>query len=212
MEKSPPKFDERFTNDFAELLKWRRDVRRFRTDPVPADVIEGIMNLASLSPSVGYSQPWRFVRVRRKETRSEIRTNFLLCNKAALASYQGERAELYSKLKLAGLDEAPEHLAVFCDLETSVGYGLGKKTMPEMLEYSSVIASHTLWLCARVNGLGVGWVSILDPAEVAKVLTVPPAWKLIAYLCIGYPEEEHLDPELARHRWEHYQTPEILER
>ena len=207
-----PTFDDQFISHFADLVRWRRDVRRFRHDPVPGELLETVINFASLSPSVGYSQPWRFVCIRDPNLRAAIRTNFLACNKAALDSYEGERSALYAKLKLAGLDDAPEHLAVFCDMETQVGQGLGRKTMPEMIEYSAVIAVHTLWLAARIHGLGVGWVSILEPSEIKKVLGAPSAWKLIAYLCIGYPEEEHMDPELARHNWERYRKPEILVR
>ena len=81
-------------------------------------------------------------------------------------------------------------------------HGLGRKTMPETLDYSVVAAVHTFWLCARAANLGVGWVSILDPAQVCRALEVPPAWKLIAYLCVGFPQEEHLDPELERHDWQ----------
>jgi 5,6-dimethylbenzimidazole synthase len=194
------------------LIRWRRDVRRFRRDPVAAHLLEAIIHLASLSPSVGHSQPWRFVCVRDPTLRSAIRSTFLACNQAALDSYDGERAALYSRLKLAGLDDAPEHLAVFCDMKTETGHGLGRQTMPEMLEYSAVIAVHTLWLAARAYGLGIGWVSILDPSEVKRVLDAPSNWKLIAYLCIGYPEEEHQDPELARYDWEYYRKPEILMR
>ena len=212
MKDAPPTFDEQFTESFADLIKWRRDVRRFRCDPVDTGLLDTIINLASFSPSVGYSQPWRFVWVRDAQARAAVRSNFLQCNKAALECYEGERAELYAKLKLAGLDEAPEHLAVFCDMETNVGFGLGRKTMPEMLEYSTVIACHTLWLSARVRGLGMGWISILDPAEIKTSLDAPNAWKFIAYLCLGYPQEDHLDPELARHNWEHYRPPEILVR
>lgn len=207
-----PRFDELFLSRFAELIRWRRDVRRFRRDPVSAPLLDTIINLSSLSPSVGYSQPWRFICVRHPDLRFAIRANFLACNKEALGDYTGEQAELYARLKLAGLDEAPEHLAVFCDMYTQVGQGLGRRTMPEMLEYSAVIAVHTLWLAARAHGLGVGWVSILDPEEIKRLLDVPACWKLIAYLCIGYPGEEHTDPELARHNWEQYRKPEILVR
>jgi 5,6-dimethylbenzimidazole synthase len=207
-----PRFDDVFIRSFADLLRWRRDVRRFRRDPLPAGLLETVVDFASLSPSVGYSQPWRFVTVRKPELRAEIRADFVRCNQAALDAYEGERAALYAQLKLAGLDEAPEHLAVFCDMETEAGHGLGRRTMPEVLEYSAVIAVHTLWLAARAYGLGIGWVSILDPSEVKKILSTPDAWKLIAYLCMGYPEEEHLDPELARQNWEQYRKPEILVR
>lgn len=207
-----PRFDEVFISRFADLLRWRRDVRRFRRDPLPAGLLETIVDFASLSPSVGYSQPWRFVCVRNPKLRAAIRADFVRCNKAALDAYEGERAALYAQLKLAGLDEAPEHLAIFCDMGTEAGHGLGRRTMPEVMEYSAVIAVHTLWLAARAHGLGIGWVSILDPSEVNKILDTPGAWKLIAYLCVGYPEEEHTDPELARHNWEQYRKPEILVR
>lgn len=210
MENTPPIFDDSFAAKFGHLVRWRRDVRRFRPDPVPEGLINSLINLASLSPSVGYSQPWRFVCVRDAGRRSAIRSNFLTCNKAALESYEGQTADLYATLKLAGLDTAPEHLAVFCDMATSVGRGLGQRTMPEMREYSAVIACHTLWLASRVHGLGMGWISILDPAEVGKILAVPTDWKFIAYLCVGYPEEQHLDPELERHGWENYRATEVL--
>ena len=116
--------------------------------------------------------------------------------------YSGERAKLYASLKLAGLAEAPVHLAIFVDEGTVSGEGLGRKTMPEMLHYSAVMAIHTLWLAARALGIGVGWVSILDPADVNRVLEVPASWRLIAYLCVGYPAEEHVRPELERTGWQ----------
>ncbi len=104
-------------------------------------------------------------------------------------------------MKLAGLVEAPVHLAVFVDPETETGSGLGRKTMPEMLHYSAVCAIHTLWLAARAHGIGLGWVSILDPQEVRSILEVPSTWKLIAYLCLGYPQEEQDQPELEQAGW-----------
>jgi 5,6-dimethylbenzimidazole synthase len=212
MNNQPPVFDESFINKFVDLVKWRRDVRRFRPDPVNEALLASLINLASFSPSVGYSQPWRFMRVQDETRRSAVRENFLVCNKAALDSYEGERAELYARLKLEGLDTAPEHVAVFCDMDTTVGHGLGLRTMPEMREYSTVIACHTLWLASRAHGLGMGWVSILNPVEISKILGVPSAWKFIAYLSIGYPLEQHEDPELQRHGWEHYRQSEFLTR
>jgi 5,6-dimethylbenzimidazole synthase len=91
---------------------------------------------------------------------------------------------------------------VFVDDATPRGAGLGRRTMPEMLAYSTVIAVHTFWLAARARGIGAGWVSILDPLAIARIVDVPPAWRLVAYLCVGYPEEEHRDRELVRARWE----------
>jgi 5,6-dimethylbenzimidazole synthase len=186
----------------AELFRWRRDVRRFRSDEIGQDVVEQLVALAVLAPSVGHSQPWRFVSVESPALRQEVIANFNKCNQAALARYQGEQAALYAELKLSGLREAPVHLAVFCDVETEVGHGLGRGTMPETLAYSVVGAIQNLALAARARGIGVGWVSILDPCDIGGLLEVPPAWRFIAYLCIGYPQEEHLDPELERYGWQ----------
>ena len=127
--------------------------------------------------------------------------NFRACNREALADYSGERAALYAHLKLAGLVEAPVHLAIFVDPETAVGQGLGRKTMPEMLAYSAVCAVHTLWLVARARGIGLGWVSILDPQEVHRTLEVAPQWQLVAYLCLGYPEDDRDRPHLEEAGW-----------
>jgi 5,6-dimethylbenzimidazole synthase len=197
-----PVFDETFREQFENLLRWRRDVRSFRQEPVDPRLVEHLIGLASLAPSVGYSQPWRYILVESEERRESVRLSFERCNQSALSSYEGERAELYARLKLAGLRDAPVHLAVFLDSHTSRGSGLGRATMPETMEYSTVLSVYTLWLAARTYGLGVGWVSILDPVEINCCLQVPEDWKLIAYLCIGHPEEETSDPELLRHGWE----------
>jgi 5,6-dimethylbenzimidazole synthase len=202
----PPIFDRAFRDRLAKLFAWRRDVRRFKPDPVSSTLIEDLICTAALAPSVGNSQPWRFVNVETTAAREAVIANFNTCNAAALASYEGERAALYARLKLSGLREAPVHLAVFCDHATEAGSGLGRKTMPEALDYSVVAAIHTFWLCARAENLGVGWVSILDPRQVCRTLDVPAPWKLIAYLCVGFPLEEHVDPELVRHDWQPHLT------
>ncbi len=199
---TPPEFDASFREQLETLFIWRRDVRHFRTDPVAGDTIEGLISQACLSPSVGNSQPWRFVLVEDPVCRGEIRDNFLNENAAALGDYRDERATAYAKLKLAGLDDAPVHLAVFADTGTGRGHGLGRRTMPEMLEYSAVAAVNTLWLSARAAGIGVGWVSILDPQAASETLEAPEAWRLIAYLCIGYPAAAHRDPALQRAGWQ----------
>jgi 5,6-dimethylbenzimidazole synthase len=200
-----PQFDAAFRERLQQLLVWRRDVRRFRSDPLPEGALERLLETATLAPSVGLSQPWRFVRVDDPARRQTVRDSFAACNADALAGYSGERAACYAKLKLAGLDEAPSHLAVFADRSTLQGHGLGRRTMPEMIEYSVVTAIHTLWLAARAEGIGVGWVSILDPAAVTAALDVPPEWLFIAYLCIGYPAAEDDIPALARADWEQRQ-------
>jgi 5,6-dimethylbenzimidazole synthase len=199
---SPPAFDGEFRDRLETLFRWRRDVRRFRPAPLPPGLLDGLIGLAALAPSVGNSQPWRFVKVDDPGRRAAICRNFARCNEQALSAYAEERARLYATLKLAGLNEAPAHLAVFADTETARGHGLGRQTMPETLIYSVVGAIHALWLAARAYGIGLGWVSILDPGEAAESLAVPPDWSLVAYLCLGYPVEEHADPELDRHGWQ----------
>jgi 5,6-dimethylbenzimidazole synthase len=195
-------FGHPFQAELAELLAWRRDVRHFRTDPVPQAVVDRLLDLACLAPSVGNSQPWRFVEVASAERRAAIIANYQAANAQALSGYRGERAALYASLKLSGLQEAPVQLAVFSDETTGQGLGLGRKTMPETLRYSAVIAVHTLWLAARARGLGLGWVSILDPAAATKSLDVPDAWSFVAYLCIGWPIEDQAEPELQQRGWQ----------
>jgi 5,6-dimethylbenzimidazole synthase len=200
-------FDGGFRTSLRELLTWRRDVRRFRRDALPAGTVEALIELACLAPSVGLSQPWRFVIVEHAETRAAIRQNFEACNAAALAAQTGERAVRYARLKLAGLDDAPCHLAVFADRATAQGRGLGRHTMPEMIEYSAVTAVHTIWLAARAQGIGMGWVSILDPGVIGALLEVPAAWKFIGYFCLGYPQADSTAPELERAGWERRRLP-----
>jgi 5,6-dimethylbenzimidazole synthase len=200
-------FDPAFRARLRELLTWRRDVRRFRRDPLPSGTLEALIELACLAPSVGLSQPWRFVIVEDGATRAAIRQDFATCNAQALAAQSGDRAGLYAQLKLAGLDEAPCHLAVFADRATTQGHGLGRHTMPEMIDYSAVTAVHTIWLAARAQGIGMGWVSILDAAAVAALLDVPADWKFIGYFCLGYPQADDTIPELEQSGWERRRLP-----
>jgi 5,6-dimethylbenzimidazole synthase len=169
---------------------------------LPEGAVEHLIGLACLSPSVGLSEPWRFVIVEDAAARAAIRANFEACNAEALAMQQPDRAALYARLKLAGLDDAPCQIAVFADRATAQGGGLGRLTMPEMVDYSVAIAIHTFWLAARAEGIGVGWVSILDPARMAAILDVPPAFAFIGHLCVGYPLAEDDTPALEREGWE----------
>lgn len=195
-------FSPEFRAELERLFRWRRDVRRFRTDPVPEDLIARLLDLAARGPSVGLSEPWRFVRVGEPAGRAQVLANFQAANAAALACQSADRHEAYAALKLEGLREAPVQLAVFCDEATAKGAGLGALTMPEARRYSVVCAIMQLWLAARAEGLGLGWVSILDPRRLARDLAVPEDWRLVAYLCLGWPAEEHEDAELERLGWE----------
>jgi 5,6-dimethylbenzimidazole synthase len=195
-------FSREFQAQLDLLLRWRRDVRHFRSDPLPDGALEELVERACLAPSVGNSQPWRFVAVESPECRDAIRVEFEACNAAALAAQPEERAEAYAALKLAGLVEAPVHLAVFCDEATEAGHGLGRATMPDTLRASAMGAVFALWLAARARGIGVGWVSILRADRVADILETPEGWSLVAYLCLGYPETEDDTPELERKGWQ----------
>jgi 5,6-dimethylbenzimidazole synthase len=197
-----PQFDADFRERLHALLRWRRDVRQFRRGALPAGTIERLIDVACLSPSVGLSEPWRFVLVGDAARRAAICDCFENCNRAALEAQTPDRAALYARLKLAGLNDAPCQISVFADRSTAQGSGLGRLTMPETLDYSVAIAIHTLWLTARAEGIGVGWVSILDPVKIAEVLEVPKDWTFVGHLCIGYPEEEHDAPALQRADWE----------
>jgi 5,6-dimethylbenzimidazole synthase len=195
-------FDDAFRRRLGELLAWRRDVRRFRTETLPPGTLERLIELACLAPSVGLSQPWRFVIVDDAQRRRSVLDDFKCCNADALDAYQDNLASKYARLKLAGLEEAPCQFAVFADAATAQGHGLGRRTMPEMAEYSAVAAIHTLWLAARAEGIGMGWVSILTPGRMNKILDVPESWRFLGYFCVGYPQAETDLPELERAGWE----------
>ncbi|KUJ85118.1 5,6-dimethylbenzimidazole synthase [Ruegeria marisrubri] len=195
-------FSDEFRAQFNLLLRLRRDVRRFRTDPVDETVLARCLDSFRLAPSVGLSEPWRVIRVESKTARDAALKNFQTANAQALAGYSGEQAQLYSRLKLSGMQEAPVQLAVFCDDTTGKGRGLGAATMPEMRRYSVVTAITLFWLALRAEGLGLGWVSILDPEQLARDLEVPDDWRLIGYFCLGWPEEVSDIPELERVGWE----------
>jgi 5,6-dimethylbenzimidazole synthase len=201
----------RFGNEFRahllDLLVWRRDVRRFNRNGLPEGTLERLVGIASLAPSVGLSQPWRFVSVESRKRREAIRANFESCNADALRIQAKDKATIYARLKLAGLDDAPCQFAVFSDHTTSQGHGLGRLTMPETIDYSAVMAVYTLWLAARAEGIGMGWISILEPTVVAAVLDVPRAWRFIGYFCLGYPSGIDNVPALEREGWEKRRAP-----
>lgn len=197
-----PVFTPKFAEQLHTLLIWRRDVRHFQTRPLEPGLLGTLLDLACLAPSVGNSQPWRFVQVRSPERRAAIIAHVGAHNAKAAALYHDDERAAYDTLKLHGLIEAPEHLAVFCDMEPNEGRGLGRQTMRETLIYSTVLAIHTLWLAAQARGVGMGWVSILDPCAMAPLLDVQPDWRFIGYLCLGYPVDHHDVPELERRGWQ----------
>lgn len=185
-----------------DLLRWRRDVRHFATAPVSAENVAVLKRAMTLAPSVGNSRPWRVVSVETAAVRRQLIANHTRANATAGDLYAGEQRAAYCALKLAALEEAPVQLAVFTEVDPAAGHGLGRQSMPETLAYSTVLAIHGLWLAARAMNLGVGWVSILDPDDVARTLGVAPHWRLTAYLCIGHPQFDDDTPELERVGWQ----------
>lgn len=194
------------------LLRWRRDVRHFRTDPVPEQLMQTLCEAMALAPSVGNARPWRVVRVRDPELRATVRAEFERCNRNAAASYGGDARAEYLRLKLAGLDRSPEQLAVFTVNEPVEGRRLGPSMMSRTLEQSTAMAIHTLWLSARAANLGVGMVSILDPRAMEGLFAVPEGWSFSAYLCLGWPEFDDDTPLLHRAGWQRNRPTEWEER
>jgi 5,6-dimethylbenzimidazole synthase len=196
-----------FAKDFQEellrLFRLRRDVRRFRRDPLPEADVLSLLEAAHTAPSVGLSQPWRFVRIRSEAGRAAVIASFEHSNAAASAMYDDERGQLYRSLKLAGLREAPEHLLVCCHIDPEQGHGLGRATLPSTLRDSVVCAIQNLWLAARSRGLAIGWISILNPDELRGPLDLPDNWLWVGYLCLGWPESYENQPELQVKGWEH---------
>jgi 5,6-dimethylbenzimidazole synthase len=181
----------------------RRDVRAdFIGDTVPDDVLERVLAAANLAPSVGLSQPWRFIVVRDLASRRRVRAAFEAANASAAAAYTGEELERYARLTLQGILEAPVNICVVCDDDPQRGHGLGRQTMPETARYSTVCAIQNLWLAARVEGLGVGWVSIIDPRELRAIFAIPERLTIVAYLCVGYVRGFADEPDLLRAGWE----------
>jgi cob(II)yrinic acid a,c-diamide reductase len=199
---TPPVFDDQFRKQLTDLFSWRRDVRRFKETPVPEALITEILDYAQSAPSVGNSQPWRWVRIVRPDLRKKLAENYERHRQKGGEIYENEQADLYNKLKLSGFDKAPLQFAVFCDKSTGQGLGLGRQTMPETLEYSVVAMITTFWMHAHSYGLGVGWVSVIDPKEVTQMLDVPDTWRLVACLCVGWPEEQLVIPELETAGWQ----------
>jgi 5,6-dimethylbenzimidazole synthase len=185
-------------------IRERRDVRSgFLPDPLPGDLLLRLLSSAHQAPSVGLMQPWRFVLIQSPTIREQVVKAFQDASSAEHKTYSGEKAELYSRLTLQGILTAPLNLCVVCDCDSPRGHSLGRHTMPETAVYSAVCAIQNLWLAARAEGVGLGWVSILDPERVKAILNIPPAMKLVGYFCMGFVEKFAEGPELERAGWEY---------
>lgn len=180
----------------------RRDVRRnFLPTPIPDLVLTRVLTAAHHAGSVGFMQPWDFVVVRDRTTKGAVKELFRQANEEAAACYEGERAVLYRSLKLEGIEEAPINIGVTCSRKRGGSHVLGRSTVRDTDLYSTCCAIQNLWLAARAEGIGVGWVSIVDHAALKRVLGVPRSVKLLAYLCLGYVSEFAAKPDLEEAGW-----------
>lgn len=180
----------------------RRDIRRFSGEPISDAVVSRLLDAAHHAPSVGFSQPWDFVVVRDDETKAAISSIAERAIAAAREGYREPQKSDFGQLKLEGIADAPVNICVTCDPTRDAPHVLGRNTMQEMDVYSTCLAVQNLWLAARAEGVGVGWVSFLYPHELRDVLDIPPHIRPVAYLCVGYPEDGFpQEPVLQREGW-----------
>jgi len=186
---------------FYRAILSRRDVRRFLPDPIPQETMNRILLAAHHAPSVGFMQPWNFILIRDPRTKSSVKEAFLQARSQEAEQFSGDRKKLYLSLKLEGIEEAPVNICVTCDSTRHGPAVLGRALIPEADVYSTCCAIQNLWLAARVEGLGVGWVSILSRDSLREILGIPTHITPVAYLCIGYPERFEPIPELEKVGW-----------
>ena len=197
----PVRFDDASRAALYRVMALRRDIRHFRPGDFDDEVLRRILEAASLAPSVGFSQPWAFIVLRDRATRARIRASFLRCREAESARFPADRREAYLALKLEGIEEATLNVCVVADLRPRDEAILGTTVQPESVRASVCCAVQNLWLAARAEGIGVGWVSIVEPAILREELTLPPGVEPIAYLCVGHAEEFRERPMLEENGW-----------
>ena len=196
---------------FYETLFGRRDVRsEFRSSPIPDAVLARLLIAAHHAPSVGLSQPWNFLLVQQAAIKNEIFAAFEQANAEAAALFTGERQQLYRQLKLQGILDAPVNLCITCDRQRGGDVVLGRTHQSDMDIYSTVCAVQNLWLAARAEGVGVGWVSIIAPERLGSILNLPGHVVPVAYLCLGYVEFFRQRPELEEKGWDSRRPVEDL--
>jgi 5,6-dimethylbenzimidazole synthase len=180
----------------------RRDVRgEFKADPIPDEVLTRILTAAHHAPSVGFMQPWDFIIVRDDEVKRKIKEDFEVAHSEAALMFEGDKRETYKSLKLEGIVEAPIGICITCDRSRTGPVVIGRTANWEMDLYSAVCAVQNLWLAARAENLGVGWVSIIHHKAIKKILGIPKKIVPIAYLCVGYVTHFHEKPELEKAGW-----------
>jgi 5,6-dimethylbenzimidazole synthase len=179
----------------------RRDVRQFKPDHIQSQKLKKILDAAHHAGSVGFMQPWNFIVIDDPDIKKRIAENFSEANEEASRHYSGERKDLYSSLKLQGILDAPINICITCDRERSGPHILGRNTVPDTDLFSTCCAVQNLWLAARAEGLGVGWVSILSMKKLKAVLGIPDKIVPVAYLCVGYTDQFLKQPLLEKVGW-----------
>ena len=197
----PGEFDPAAKQAVYEVIAARRDIRNFRPDPVPDAVVRRLLEAAHQAGSVGLMQPWDFILLRSPERKAEVYELFRRATARAALRFAGDRRDAYASLKLQGILDAPLCIAVTCDTTRGGAHVLGRDTIPEMDRYSTCLAVQNLWLAARAEGVGVGWVSIVDNDELAAALGLPSHVVPVAFLCVGYPVVFPDAPMLATSGW-----------
>jgi 5,6-dimethylbenzimidazole synthase len=180
----------------------RRDVRsQFLPDPIAPDVLARLLHAAHHAPSVGFMQPWDFLVINDLEIKRAVKALYDLANADATNNYSGDQAAKYRRLKLEGIVDSPINLCITCDRQRGGPHVLGRNTMLEADLFSTCLAVQNLWLAARAEGIGVGWVSIIDPTQLADTLKLPAHVQPVAYLCLGHVSEFLPRPELEIAGW-----------
>jgi len=180
----------------------RRDVRdQFLPDHLPEDLVQRLLEAAHAAPSVGFMQPWSFILIRDEAMRDAAHEAFSRANDEAAELFSGERAHMYRSLKLEGIRKAPLSICITCDPDRAGPVVLGRTHNPRMDVYSTVCAVQNLWLAARAEGVGVGWVSIFHEADIKALLGIPERVEIVAWLCLGYVDQLYSEPELAVKGW-----------
>ncbi|UYQ61140.1 nicotinate-nucleotide--dimethylbenzimidazole phosphoribosyltransferase [Streptomyces peucetius] len=184
------------------VMRERRDIRNgFRSDPIPHEVLLRVLEAAHTAPSVGHSQPWDFVVIRSAETRRTMHELAQRQREAYAKSLPKGRAKQFKELKIEAILDTPVNIVVTADPTRGGRHTLGRHTQPQMAPYSSALAVENLWLAARAEGLGVGWVSFFDEREMVRTLGLPDHLEVVAYLCVGYVDEFPEEPELMQAGW-----------
>ncbi|MFC9592566.1 nicotinate-nucleotide--dimethylbenzimidazole phosphoribosyltransferase [Streptomyces sp. NPDC056944] len=184
------------------VMRERRDIRNgFRSDPIPHEVLLRVLEAAHTAPSVGHSQPWDFVVIRSAETRQTMHELAQRQREAYAKSLPKARAKQFKELKIEAILDTPVNIVVTADPTRGGRHTLGRYTQPQMAPYSSALAVENLWLAARAEGLGVGWVSFFDEREMVRTLGLPEHLEVVAYLCVGYVDEFPDEPELMQAGW-----------